>query len=197
MAWQEGKDGAGLPVCQDDWLPPALQRQVYDFLMQPGWQFGWKSDPKADRHAFWHKHFAGTQMPGGDEPDCAGDLAGRAPLLHRLWLKLAETMPGQRLVRCYANGHAFGDEGSVHIDTRTATGRTSIYYPHDIWDASWGGETVFFTPDRSDIVAAVYPKPNRLISFAGAIPHAARGVSRTCPQLRVTLMFKTELVTAV
>lgn len=45
--------------------------------MQPGWQFGWKSDPKADPYAFWHKHFAGMQMPGGDEPDCADELAPR------------------------------------------------------------------------------------------------------------------------
>jgi len=188
--------GYGQPLCHDDWLPPSLQRQVHDFLMQPGWQFGWKSDPQTDRHAFWHRHFAGTQMPGGEEPDCADELAMRVPLLHRLWLALAEAMPGQMLVRCYANGHAFGGEGSVHIDTRSPTGHTTIYYPHESWDANWGGETVFFTPDRSDIIAAVYPKPNRRVTFAGAIPHAARGVSRICPHLRVTLMFKTEAAVA-
>jgi SM-20-related protein len=27
--------------------------------------------------------------------------------------------------------------------------------------------------------------------FKGNIPHLARGVSRTCPVLRITLMFKT------
>jgi len=192
--------GCERPLCQDDWLPPEVQRQVHDFLMQPGWQFGWKSDPKTDPYAFWHKHFAGAQAPpgyGGDdrEVDCADELASRAPLLHRLWQILSATLlDGQTLVRCYANGHAFGGEGSVHIDTRSPTGRTTIYYPHENWDANWGGETIFFTPDRSDITAAVYPKPNRLLVFAGATPHAARGVSRMCPRLRVTLMFKTELM---
>jgi SM-20-related protein len=50
---------------------------------------------------------------------------------------------------------------------------------------------VFFTQDGSDILASIYPKPNRLIVFPGAIPHVARGISRTCPKLRITLMFKT------
>ncbi|MDB5411241.1 MAG: hypothetical protein JWL84_6153 [Rhodospirillales bacterium] len=28
----------------------------------------------------------------------------------------------------------------------------------------------------------------------GTIPHAARGVARTCPAMRMTLMFKTEVI---
>jgi SM-20-related protein len=32
------------------------------------------------------------------------------------------------------------------------------------------------------------------VVFPGLIPHVARGVSRTCPMLRITLMFKTRLV---
>jgi SM-20-related protein len=43
----------------------------------------------------------------------------------------------------------------------------------------------------TDIVSAVYPKPNRFVVFSGNIPHVARGVSRTCPKLRITLMYKT------
>lgn len=184
-------------LCHDDCLPLPAQHELHDFLMQPGWQFGWKSDPKADRHAFWHKHFAGATMPPGyaaaPEQDCADDLAIAAPLLHRIWQTLSGgLLQGRRLVRCYANGHPYGSEGTVHIDTRSETGHTAIYYPHLSWEPNWGGETVFFNDDRSDVIAAVYPKPNRLLTFAGAIPHVARGVSRLCPQMRVTLMFKTE-----
>jgi hypothetical protein len=35
---------------------------------------------------------------------------------------------------------------------------------------------------------------DRLVIFRGNYPHVARGVSRTCPALRITLMFKTELI---
>jgi SM-20-related protein len=55
------------------------------------------------------------------------------------------------------------------------------------------GETVFFNQEETDIIASIYPKPNRLVMFQGTIPHTARGVSRICPVLRITLMFKTEL----
>jgi hypothetical protein len=70
--------------------------------------------------------------------------------------------------------------------------RTVIYYPHPTWHPNWGGETVFFNQDRTGIIAPIYPRPNRLVIFAGNIPHVARGLSRTCPIMRNTLMFKAE-----
>ena len=54
------------------------------------------------------------------------------------------------------------------------------------------GETVFFNPNRDEILAAsVYPKPNRLAIFPGTIPHVARPMSSRANDLRITLMFKT------
>jgi SM-20-related protein len=32
-----------------------------------------------------------------------------------------------------------------------------------------------------------------MLMFEGTLPHVARGVSRICPVMRVTLMFKTEM----
>ena len=96
-----------------------------------------------------------------------------------------------RLIRCYANGTTYGSDGTIHIDSKSDRGFTSVYYSHPAWYPRWAGETVIFNDDKSDIVASVYPKPNRLVVFAGNAPHVARGVSRTCPVLRVTLMFKT------
>jgi SM-20-related protein len=49
-----------------------------------------------------------------------------------------------------------------------------------------------FNPEKTDIIAAVYPQPNRLAVFRGSLPHVARGVARICPVLRITLMFKVE-----
>jgi SM-20-related protein len=187
-------------VIVDDVFPEATQREVHGFLKGGGWVFGWKSNQKADPFAFWHRHFAGNIHPDhlaregkGQQYDCAAELGERVPLLHRLWLDLARgALAGHRLVRCYANGHPFGSEGSVHTDSVSPLSFTSVYYPHDAWHPNWGGETVFFTGDKSDIVAAVYPRPNRLLVFPGTIPHAARGVTRVCPEMRITLMFKTE-----
>ena len=48
-----------------------------------------------------------------------------------------------------------------------------------------------FINDLGDIAHAVLPKPGRIVQFDGRILHAARGLSRICPAMRVTLMFKT------
>jgi SM-20-related protein len=177
------------------------RRRVFDFLRGPGWQFGWKSNPETDKFSFWHKHFAGnlhsdhTALGGDEKPyECADELRCNAPLLYELWCSLAAShLKDHLLVRCYANGQPYGSEGTAHTDSMSATSFTSVYYPYDRWRADWAGETVFFDKDLTDILTSVYPKPNRLVTFPGTVPHAARGVSRTCPAMRITLMFKTEL----
>jgi SM-20-related protein len=188
-------------VTVDDWLDHERRTQIRDFLNRPGWQFGWKSVPGRDQYSFWHKHFAGHKDPDHnakeeqEQPyDCAEELQRNAPVIHDLWKLLKETrLPAHMLVRCYANGQPFGCEGNVHTDSISGSSFTTIYYPHDKWHPNWGGETVFFNPDQTDIIASTYPAPNRLVTFRGMLPHVARAVSRTCPALRVTLMFKTEI----
>lgn len=185
----------------DNVLREDQRKKLYDFLAGSGWKFGWKSRPDGNEFSFWHKHFAGAIRPDHpaldrhDEPyDCAEELSRAAPLLHTFWLGLAKTvLKGHTLVRCYANGLSYGSDGALHTDSVASNSFTTIYYPHDRWSPNWGGETVFFDQDEEDVVAAIYPKPNRLVTFQGTIPHVARGVSRMCPVLRITLMFKTEL----
>jgi SM-20-related protein len=186
----------------DDVLEPETQQKVGQFLNRPGWQFGWKSNKNTDSFSFWHKHFAGNIHPdhagiAGQQYQCADELARTAPLLHELWCRLKHDMlPSHQLVRCYANGAPYGSEGSLHTDSVAARTFTTIYYPHEKWDPDWGGETVFFNRQKTDILVSIYPKPNRLLVFPGTIPHVARGVARICPVLRVTLMFKTEMTDA-
>jgi SM-20-related protein len=184
----------------DDALEEEQRVRIWNFLSGPGWKFGWKSDSKKDPYSFWHKHFAGNTLPDhyardGKERqyDCADELRRRAPILHELWSDLEKhVIPGHVLTRCYANGQPYGSEGSIHTDSLSANSRTIIFYPHSAWHPNWGGETLFFDKEQTDVIAAVYPRPNRLLVFSGTIPHVARGLSPICPALRITLMFKTE-----
>jgi SM-20-related protein len=176
----------------DNLLIERERKLVYDFLYDGGWKFGWKSSAKTDQFAFWHRHFAGHRnKQKQNKYDCAEELKQTAPLLFAFWRRLALTVfKGHTLYRCYANGHAYGVDGSLHTDSKADGAYTAIYYPHEHWEPNWAGETVLFREDKSDIITSVYPRPNRLLIFRGNIPHVARGVSRTCPRLRVTLMFK-------
>jgi SM-20-related protein len=183
---------------QDNILSEAQRVEVNEYLHSDGWKFGWKSRGKKDTFAFWHRHFAGYKLSGGDASayDCEYELEP-FPVIRKVWhLLAAELPPGHRLIRCYANGSTYGSDGTLHRDTKLENTYTTVYYPHDSWDPDWGGETVFFNQARDDIIASVYPRPNRLVIFDGRIPNVARGVSRLCPALRVTLMFKTDVTDA-
>lgn len=178
----------------DNLLGAQEQAAVWAFLNQGGWAYGGYSadGPEADR--YFYKHFAGyrtgpdARTPGAIE----AELAETAPLLAGMWAALkAGPLAGQALARCYANGMPGGVEGGLHLDSDVESHLTAIYYPHPAWAADYAGETLLFNATGDEIVAAIYPKPNRLAVFSGTIPHVARPMSRKRPELRITLMFKT------
>jgi SM-20-related protein len=184
---------------RNDVLPDEHRATVNNFLHvgsgDAGWKFGWRSSyNKADSFMFWHRHFGGYRHSGGDANpyDCEPELEP-FPIILAFWRYLAsDLLRGHRLIRCYANGATYGSDGTLHTDSKVPGTYTCVYYPHSGWHPDWGGETVFFNQEKTDIIASVYPRPNRMLVFDGTIPHVARGVSRTCPVLRVTLMFKTD-----
>ena len=179
----------------DNLLDAPAHAAMWDFLNLPGWAYGGFSNdgPEADR--YFYKHFAGYRNDGREAHDLAAsaaELLQTAPIVGELWVALKQgPLQGQALSRCYANGMSGGVEGGLHLDSNVETHLTSIYYPHPVWSPNFGGETLLFNAAGDEIVAAIYPKPNRLAVFAGTIPHVARPMSRRRSELRITLMFKT------
>ena len=178
----------------DRTLPADFQKALCTWLNEPGWTYGGYSHSQSNPPKYLYKHFSGVRRDGDsiDIGQVEQDLRKNAPLVYLMWTELkARALQGHQLIRCYANGYPSGTEGGIHQDSKSPGDFTTIFYPHLEWHPDWAGETVFFDEAASDIVACVYPKPNRLVLFPGTVPHAARGVSRACPLLRVTLMFKT------
>jgi SM-20-related protein len=203
IAEESDRQGDAPPYyeCFDGILTDEDQEAIESFLQAPNWSFGWKSRSKTDVYSFWHKHFAGYKKSSAysskdgrwPPPDCTEELRQNYEIIFRFWALLRTTvLQDHILLRCYANGMPFGSEGTIHTDSDSPESYTAIYYPNRTWLPDWAGETVLFNKTQDDIVASIYPKPNRLLIFRGDTPHIARGVSRTCPSLRVTLMFKTE-----
>jgi SM-20-related protein len=179
----------------DEYLAPADHRAVFDLLSQPGWAFGAFSEGGPGAQCYFYKHFAGI-FADSREPRTAyeieEELRVSSPLLANFWGALKQgPLRGQALARCYANGMPSGIEGGVHLDSNLDEHLTAIYYPHPEWQPNFGGETLFFNADASDLTSALYPKPNRLAIFPGTIPHVARPTSQRFTNLRITLMFKT------
>ena len=91
------------------------------------------------------------------------------------------------LSRVYANGSTYGQAGSRHSDSLEEGARTFLIYANRVWDAEWGGRTVFLLDDGE---RSVLPKPGTAVCFRSDIPHFAEDVSRKCSGLRVTVAYK-------
>ena len=176
---------ARLLVTIDD-TPPELQRQeVFNFLRGGGWRFGWKSSRKTDAYSFWHLHFAGHRNAGEQTPyPCADELEKNAPLIFKVWSGLADTVfRGHTLMRCYANAHAYGGDGTLHTDSIDPDSRTAVYYPHGVWWPNWGGETVVFNRRNPTSSPRCIRSRTGWWYFRGVCrtsPAACRGPARSC-----------------
>jgi hypothetical protein len=118
-------------------------------------------------------------------------LATSMPYLHRIWALVSNAVPGTyALSRVFLNGHTFGLGDGIHDDGGEDAYTFLVYITPD-WEPAWSGETMFYTEATDDIVAAVLPKPGRLVFFDARIPHAGRAPARLCTDLRITLAFQT------
>jgi SM-20-related protein len=178
----------------DQFLAPQSHEQVSAYLRGPGWAYGAFSDPDSKGVRYWYKHFAGLVLKAeesGNDPESAEAQLAAFPPVAAMWDAIRRAfLPNHELIRSYANGYPYGADGGVHLDADVPGHVTALYFAHPRWEPNWGGETVFFDRERQDVVATAYARPNRLVLFPGDLPHVARGVSRACEELRITLMFK-------
>lgn len=157
------------------------------------WVFGSLSDREGLSFGHWNHDFLQTNPRNQENYEAHLEETPHLDLIYSVWKVLkANLLPGHKLVRCYANAHTYGVEGYPHVDSRTPGNHTTIIYLNPEWHTEWAGETVFIN-ELGDIKYAILPKPGRVVTFDGMITHAARSLSRRCPALRVSLMFKTTI----
>ena len=95
-----------------------------------------------------------------------------------------------KLLRVYANGQTFGQNGSFHEDSEKDNTITAVLYMNEIDENvldDWGGETQF--KFNGDLVAC-QPVTNSLIVFNSTIIHRGMAPSRFSPDMRVTIAWK-------
>jgi SM-20-related protein len=94
--------------------------------------------------------------------------------------------PGdQTLSHAYMAAMRFGDSSLLHHDVPCHDCVTFLYYANLHWTGHWGGETIFYDDDLM-AVAAVSPRPGRLLLFNASIYHRAGVPMRLCPTFRYT-----------
>ena len=117
--------------------------------------------------------------------DFADDTFFTEHLLNKIQQKLGESYS---LRSVYANGHTYGQDGSMHVDANNDRGKTLLLYVNPTWDVSWGGATNFIL--NKGEMHSVVPEANKAVFFPGKIFHYAAPLTRAFKFLRVTLAFK-------
>ena len=171
-------------------VPHELLEPAQSWLDRGAWTHGWPSDKSVP---FGHWNLDITNSGHLNTIDVVQLLP---EVFKPIWEFLRPKDPqgnnleNTTLIRSYANKHTYGTEGYRHVDTTRPSDHTCVIYLNKKWEAQWGGETTFYNTSKTEIINAVLPKYGRAITFPGTVPHCARALSRICPEVRTTLMFK-------
>lgn len=167
----------------DNILPANLAESLHNVVRRLPFTYGWRSSNKMG-YAHWNHDLA--KAPPSNGLDVSGRINGA---VLDAWNFIREAyVPGTVLIRCYVNTHTFGVEGYPHTDSIRQDDTTVVVYMNRTWKREWGGETLVYDGER--IEHAELPAFNRGLIFRGNQWHCARGLTRICPDQRLTIMFK-------
>jgi len=173
------------PMVIDNFLPEMIAQPLYRYVKNLSWNYGWRSNASMG-YAHWNADIANADKSNG--LDISESLQDKEFVLQAWKFINSAYFPDYRLIRCYANAHTHGVEGYPHTDSKRDQDITIVIYMNKGWKREWGGETIVY--DGSTIVEASVPAFNRAMIFKGNQFHCAKPVSRICPDLRRTIMFK-------
>jgi len=84
-------------------------------------------------------------------------------------------------------------KGVINVDTlsdshwpHTHDGVVLLYYLNMEWQEGWGGETLFYDTNSKEIIYGSKFTPNRVIVFAGNIPHNIKHQNRIADKHRMS-----------
>lgn len=176
---------------------PVLESVQSYFAQNVRWNFGWPQGLN-DPFSHWNIDFLGAPLKS--QANVESQLFDKPELaaVADVWRVLkAGPMRGHYLLRCYANAHTYGVEGYPHtdiVDASQVDNYTAVVYLNPVWKKEWAGELVLFNA-AGDTLCGILPKAGRAALIPGDIVHAARGVSRQCPAVRICVAFKSRLPT--
>ena len=179
----------------DDFIDEELNADIQLFFGNVEWKYGELSIKTMMKDALphWSKYFYMDPTTNGVlidnvvfEDHCIQQI------YEKIKMHILESRPDMeaKILRCYANGHTYGNDANIHTDDFRDDTLTYIFYPLKTWNVDWGGETIIWDRTNREIVKSVIPKSNRMLLFPSKLWHGARPISRYCSILRITLMFK-------
>ena len=180
----------------DDFLPRKLIRQLQQYAFEDAdWKYTNLSEGD-ERSRHWGSSIVGypetrTYEESKKEWD---DLCKDYPFFNDFWKFLRQNSPVKKhlpiipyrgLLNCSTGGH--GD--ICHTDNYSTDHHvvTHILYLNDDLTIDDGGQTEFYSQDRSEIIGSVTPKFGRVVMLDGRIPHSGKAPRVHYTGQRITL----------
>lgn len=160
----------------DNVFPLEVRNEIYSACVGSKYQISWESMGLLERGSYgYHLH---SRLP--DE-----SISGMGIFNHLQKNEdIMNLIGGMRLKGTYINLTVATDSYHIHNDV---SGKTMLYYVNPDWQDGWGGETLFWSSDLSEIVYASPFVSGRLVIFDGQIPHSVRPQSNTGPKYRFSM----------
>jgi len=116
------------------------------------------------------------------------------PFFNSIFIKKIEELTSNQfeIIRIYANGHTFGQEGDWHVDSKLENAWTFLYY-FNKGDSSTIGET-YFKDEQDNITDIAKPTHNSGILFKSDLYHKGSSPKITFNDLRITIAFKLKMI---
>jgi len=178
----------------DNVLSQPVVEEVYAWSLNSSgsqWRYGDVADSSYESSTpFW-----GATILSGKrhERDDVQDVTDTPELIQKIWATLATRLKPLTLEidNIFLNGQTYGLDNAIHTDTpgQEEGWYTALIYINPKWHIDYGGETLFYNQERSEVICTVVPKPGRLAFFDGRHPHWGRPPTKACTDLRITLSF--------
>ena len=177
----------------DGAIDPPMLEELYQWAVascRAGWRYGDVADAKYSENPFWGATVMCEERLGGED---ARRVEETPKVFQDLWERLEKGLhPFRFQIRdIFVNGQTYGIENAIHTDCPNDEEGwyTLLAYINPQWHVDWGGETMFYNRERSDVIYCVLPRPGRLVFFDARHHHWGRPPTRNTQNLRVSVAF--------
>lgn len=169
-------NGKGIIHVYDDILTEDDRQNIYDFVSRSKYVLGsadsWEID--IQQHIYFTSSYSKNDVERSKILSCIQDSSNE---------NLKNDLLGWHPVRAWINVSLPTEVHFIHTHTDY---RVLLYYVNLRWHGDWGGETLFHSDNRKEIMYASPFVPGRIIIFDGNLSHVLRPQCIIAPVYRFT-----------
>ena len=158
----------------DNFFSPSVQNKLFTTIMNSNFRIGWTDSLEVQHRAH----------PCFHSPYSFEDVKGLKILDTVLRAFKDKNITVENYEKCIINLTKNHDVNYIHNHEDQIV---FLHYSNLTWNPEWGGETVFYESNGTDIMESSPYVPNRAIIFDGEIKHTIKAQNILGPSYRFTM----------